>query len=109
MADSSARTVVRSAVVGQHSLGEFEVQLLDGSPVAVTATRTIPGTFYEVEVAAEVGTEVQARYNIEQSEMASPMSDWSDPGHVVVPEPGLVVSLVVGAIVLRLLQRRGTT
>ncbi len=101
------RAIVRSAVVGQHSLGEFEVKLLDGSPVVVVSTREIHGSFYEIEVDAEVGTEVQARYTTEQGETVSPMSGWSDTGHVIVPEPGLVISLVVGAIVLRLLQRRG--
>lgn len=71
--------------------------------------RSQPSVMYSVDVPLDAGAEFRLCYQHIYAGVESPCSEWSTGAILVVPEPGLVVSLVVGAVMLRLLQRRRTT
>lgn len=102
--------LARFAITGNRPLHDVEIEVSDGQGGWVE-TETLElheayGTIYKAQIDAPVGSEYRVRHQEFYAGTASPFSDWTVPGVVIVPEPGLIAAILGGVVLLELLRRR---
>lgn len=73
-------------------------------PIDLPPVRSQPSVMYSVDVPLDSGAEFRLCYQHAYAGTESPCSQWSE-GAILVPEPGLAVTLLFGLLLLEIGRR----
>lgn len=105
--------LARFAITSSRKLDELEIQVEDGEGgwvlVDILSVGEVYGTLYKADVTATPGEVYRVRYKEIQAGQPTAFSDWTVPGVVVVPEPTIQMSFIIGIVLIEWMRRMKTT